>query len=256
MTWTLFSKFKDFDDLILECNQTYDITEFVSMWPKNQLLIDKQFHLEKILNFSQIDSIIHFNLVNLKGIDINSKPFRSASNILNIYLSRLDIYYDTILLEQESCNLKSFRMTNNFAQFFTSIFIQNTFYPKTWCPYFFKNFNLSQLILYDITNSFLIKNRLSFFKLNSSEIYLKYFIDLKLILHYEIFDENILNLNLFARIKFLGLKGILNGVQVSLFKEFQKLRDIDMRISNLKELFHGGNKWMKSLNFYIKEQIE
>jgi len=61
-------------------------------------------------------------------------------------------------------------------------------------------------------------------------------------------NEKNLSHDLFQRIKYLSIAGVLDGIQASLFKDFYELRVIDFSLSNLKEFFHQGNKWMTYLN--------
>ena len=98
-----------------------------------------------------------------------------------------------------------------------------------------------------------MKNRVNFHQLNSSTIYLKYLLSLQLIMTFEVLDQNNLSPDLFRNVESLGLAGILYGIQVDLFKDFQKLRIIDFAISNLKEFFHLGNKWMNYLNLNVSK---
>ena len=47
--------------------------------------------------------------------------------------------------------------------------------------------------------------------------------------------------------------GVVDGFEIDLFKDFNKLKVINLAISNLKEFFHLGNQWMKILNSKIKK---
>ena len=71
ITNTVFRNFHDFNDLILDCNQTYNITRYVEMFPKRALIVDENFQFKKIFNQSQIDQIVHIDIINFNGIDIN-----------------------------------------------------------------------------------------------------------------------------------------------------------------------------------------
>ena len=119
------------------------------------------------------------NIRNIKGIDLNSKPLKLFSNrfrlktILRIFYSNLDIYSNSIPIEADKCNLETFNTTTNFAQQFSTISLQNLKYPNVWCPYFFKDFDLIRLYFFEIINSFLIRNRLNFYQLNSSQVILR-----------------------------------------------------------------------------------
>ena len=164
-TCSSISNFAHFNDLILDCNQKYNITKCVAIWPKNPLIIDEKFLFNKIFTQNQIDSMSILNIGNIKGIDISSKPFNLPSRRfkqrinLCIFFSKLNVYSNSILIESNKCDLETFNMSNNFAQYIFSIGFQMVEYPKIWCPFFFLNFDLSRLHFFEITNNFLISNR-------------------------------------------------------------------------------------------------
>jgi hypothetical protein len=83
-----------------------------------------------------------------------------------------------------------------------------------------------------------MKNQLNFYQLNSSETLLKAIYPLQLTMTYDILNRNNLSPDLFKRIKYLGLTGVLNGIQHDLFKSFTHLKQFDLVLSNLKEFFH------------------
>ena len=97
-------------------------------------------------------------------------------------------------------------------------------------------------------NSFLIKNRLTFYRLNSSENNFKHLIDLIYEITYEKLDRNNLSPDLFRNVQYISVVGVLDGMEFVLFKDFVKLKVFTLAISNFKELFHMGNQSMKSLN--------
>ena len=57
LTWSSFVNFRNFSELTLDCNQTYNITDYLAMRSKVPFLIDKNFRLSKIINQSQLNSI-------------------------------------------------------------------------------------------------------------------------------------------------------------------------------------------------------
>ena len=72
VTLSFFLNFQEFNDLILDCHQTYNITNHVVMNPKQPLIVDENFNLKKIINQTQINSIEYLKIGNLKGFDLNS----------------------------------------------------------------------------------------------------------------------------------------------------------------------------------------
>jgi len=258
-THTALVNFDQFNDLIiLGCNKSYSITKYLSVWPSKQIVIDRSFQLNKIINQSQLNLIENLYLRNLKGIDLNSQSFILDINrlrqpvIVDIFYSTLNVYSDSKRVEKCDAETYNLTSTTTFAQYFFGIRIYNSLYPRVWCPYFFKNFDLGHLILQDITNSFLFQNRLNFYQINSSsKALLTKLNSLQFYLTYESLSVKNLSPLLFQNIKSVGLGGILNGIQTNLFKDLGYLRSIELAISNLKEFFHFGNKWMIYLNVNV-----
>jgi len=122
-TFSLFSNFNEFNDLPLECNQTYDISDYLVMIPKRPIIIDETFQFKKIFNQSQIDSINSLYIANLKGVDLNSKSFILDSNRfkqrvnLNIFASRMDVYVNSSLIDSEICDLTTYNQIFNFFKY-------------------------------------------------------------------------------------------------------------------------------------------
>jgi hypothetical protein len=57
-TNTALVNFDQFNDLIiLGCNKSYTITKYLSLWPRKQIVIDRNFQLNKIINQSQLNLI-------------------------------------------------------------------------------------------------------------------------------------------------------------------------------------------------------
>ena len=253
-TFSLFSNFNEFNDLILECNQTYNITQYVIMNPKKSLIVDETFQLKKILNQTQINSIEYLDIGNVKGIDLNSKSFILDSNrfkqriFLRILSSKFNVYFNSIKISSDKCDLATYNTSANFLKYYYSIAFKNVIYPSKWCPYFFRNFDLVKLGHYGITNSFLIKNRLIFYQLNSSQVYLDYLSVLILEITYENLNRDNLSPDLFRKIEHLGITGILCSIEFDLFKEFKNLKVVDFVLNNLREFFHTRNEWMNYLN--------
>jgi hypothetical protein len=257
MTWSLIDNFENFNDLILDCNQTYNITKYVYMLPKQTQILDKTFEFNRIFDRNQLKQVKLLIIGNLKGIDLVTKPFVQSRfqqiTTAYIFLSKLDTYSNSVLIDSNKCDPETYysNTSTNFARYFYGITIYDVYYPQKWCPYFFQNFDVVNLALFDIKNSFLIKNRLNFYKLTTppSNVNLKHLLSLQLIMTFERLDENNLAPIVFKNVQRLGLAGILTGIEAKLFGDFQKLKTIDFALGNLKEFFHQGtNKWMTYLN--------
>jgi hypothetical protein len=256
VTWSTLKNFKNFTDLLLDCNRTYNITPHVNMLPRNQMLIDVNFQLNSIFTLAQLALIGSLRLKNIIGIDINSAPFKSQTAILSVIFSRLNVYSNSMLLdERNNCNLDTYNTSAHFIDSFFGLTLINVKYPRVWCPYFFKNSQLVLIILKDITNSFLIKNQLTFHHLNTSKVALKHLISVQYVLTYVDLNKYNLSPDLFQRVRFLGIGGIVNGIERNLFQSFPNLKSIDMVAGNLREIFHAGNAWMTYLNVNLDKTM-
>jgi hypothetical protein len=77
---------------------------------------------------------------------------------------------------------------------------------KNGVQIYFEIFNLVDLVLFDITTSFLMKNRLNYYKLNSSKVYLNKLLSLQLIMTYESLNEKDQSQNLFKMVGLLDCR--------------------------------------------------
>jgi hypothetical protein len=54
----------------------------------------------------------------------------------------------------------------------------------------------------------------------------------------------------------LRIEGVLVDIQTDLFKSFEYLKNVDIRIENFKTFFHQGNYWLKHLNEQVKVHLD
>ena len=261
---TLFTNFRAFSDLfILDCNQTYDTpTEYVEFAPLIPILVNASFSLDKILNSTQINSIQSLQLASIMGVDIQyevaikqTKPIKSLDLIM--FFSKLDIYSNGHLLVNEStCELATFNNSSNFFEPFLGVLFKRVIYPKSLCPLIFWRTHLSEVRFGDITNSFLEKNRLNFTHIAhiKSDFLVKVFV-LQLELYQERLTSSLMIKFLFRHLFELKIYGIVDDIQYDLFKDFSRLQNIDLLISDFKGLFHKGNKWLSHLNSEVNVDL-
>ena len=130
--------------------------------------------------------------------------------------------------------------------------IGRVFYNNPVCPFVFVNSKIQQLHLYQISNSLIFKNRLSFFKVNESIQKNNWKTNTLEIYYLDIYSENIslLNVDKFAckNVKFLLIIGNINGIEKGLFKNFPILKFVSLKNDAFVNFFHSGTEWMNSLN--------
>ena len=222
---SLFSHFNTFSELLLDCNQTYEITEYVKFLPNKPILIDDSFALEKLLSPTKISSIQLLQLASIVGIDLQYKSvFRQPDKLkpmnLNIFFSKLDIYSNGQLINKTQCNLVTFNNLNNFFTPFLGVLFKKVAYPKSFCPLIFINTHVIKIRFGDISSTFIDHNRLKFadiqldrsIKINIS------FVEFDLC--YESLTQSLMPKNLFKNLFELTIYGIINYIESDLFKEF------------------------------------
>ena len=166
-TWTYLTHFDSFAALTT-CNQSkFNITNYLAICPRRKLVVDESLQMMEFLVMSQFYKLNVLHLQNLIGIDVNSVLMKEKFTskylwifankiILNIYMSRFDIYSNGTRLSDEN-HIKDSRKCNesfssNFINVFGALNFYSVVYPKSWCPYFFSLSNASRLIFQDISN--------------------------------------------------------------------------------------------------------
>ena len=261
--FSLLLNFDTFDQLLLDCNQAYNITDLLCILPNKKLLLDNSSKLDTIISAKKVRLISVVFLRNVIGIDIHSEPFTiQASNYalmieLGISLSKFDIYSNRTLVDYSQCDPLAYNNTNRFFNSFFSILFESVVYPKTWCPYFFLDSKIAKLEFKSVTNSFINMNRLHFWSVDTrtSHVFAKFLKWLSFDVFYETLNRDIFNYNLFKNVYSVAVFGVLNGVEASLFQETTQMRYLDFNIHNFKEFFHRDIAWMAHLNYYVNVDI-
>ena len=253
---SFFSNFNKFSDLILDCNQTYNITSYLQFYPRQTFRLDDSFSLKKFIDYKQLKLVKFLLLSNMKGLDMNSKGLGQTGihiklDLMLIY-SKLDIYQNNEIIKNE-CNLNVYNETSYFLSSFSSLYFRQVVYPQYICPLLFRESNADQIFFTDITNSFLVKNRLRFHNKETSYVDLKarYLFYAYFEIYYESITSDLMSISLFSEVKAIAIVGNLNSIQSDLLSKFKHVNCIQLKISNLKELYHKGNAWMSDLNSRI-----
>jgi hypothetical protein len=268
-TRSIFSQFYSFSDLNSGTNCAsliYNKTKFLEFIPLIPCVLSSSFKIMNLFTSQQIISIESVSLTILKGIDIHTSAltiptryFRKQT-ILQIFSSDLNFYSNDHLIDMlNECDLNTFNNTFNFLNSFYIVKFGNVVYPKVFCPLAFKGSNIAVIDFSDIINSFLITNRLNFYKLNQTQAIDSLTKSVKCVflsVSYEILDEKILAESLFKYINRLVLHGVLYGIEEDMFREFLVLKNIDFQLDNIKEFFHSGLKWLSYINRDVRYSNE
>jgi hypothetical protein len=231
-----------------------------------QLKPDKKLILDNRLNFKGLTIITKnkylnciVNLINFKGFDLLSNPFKDINFIGYLSLkhviwlieqSNFEFYLNTKLIN----NKKDCNNSNNWDNLITNsklyfLMISNSQYSIKTCPYIFKNSQIKSLFLKEIKSSFIGTNILTFSKTNDLESFVLQ-VDFDLYRIY--FDDNLFDKMVFRNTKILDINGILIGIQNDLFKSFNEMKLIRIRSQHVKQIFAKNNKWFEYLNFYFR----
>jgi len=241
-----------------QCKETI----FISHWglkPNIKLILDKTLHFKGLKIYSDV-SIMHIQLLNFKGLDLLSNPFKEIdlSGFSTVYVrisfekSNFNLFINNKLLTEKECfnndnkNWNNFISTSNWLSF-------NAYYSMKICPYIFKQTKISKLIFNNIRSSFIDSNVLSFISFNNStntnlnsDVFHTEFV-----IYRARFNENLFNKDIFKRTKSLHLYGIINEIKDDLFKSFNNLKLVQVQTQHVKQLFANNNKWFINLNFNL-----
>jgi hypothetical protein len=245
--FTFFQNFKTFTELYMDCNQTYNAhSSVVQFRPNRKILIDETFSLTKLINSVHLYNVHTLVMFNIKGIDLNSRVIESTHlNNLALVYSLFSVYTNSTQVNE--CNAKGSR---NFISSFKSIYFRQTIYSKSICPLIFNQSSLELVYFTDITNSYLIKNKLKFDN-SSQKVTINTLKTVYFELNYERLTLDNFDVNLFKYTQSLFLVGILESIDTDLFSYFKNLKIIDFKINNLDAFFQQGNKWLPFLNSNI-----
>jgi hypothetical protein len=252
-TLSFFQKFNKFTDLYMSCNQTYNTTSAVQFRPNKSLSFGK---LIKSTNLALLNTLVFSNT---QDVDLNSKIIKKyISNLVFVY-AEFNIYSNGTFLNECNRHLYDSKYSNIITKF-KSIYFRQVIYPKTICSLIFRNSSLEIVFFADITNSFLVKNRIRLIDDASNntrldDVRLKSLKVIYLELSYERLTSNILNFNLFQNVQVLYLIGVLESIETELFANFSQLKSIEFKINNLNEIFHQDTKWMSYLNRNIRVNL-
>ena len=262
---TVFSNFNKISDLSKDCNQAYNTTKWIQFLPKNGLVIDQSFNISNLATRDRTYFIEYLIFNKIIGIDIYRPPSleKNVSDFvitaLAFYYSKLVAYSNGIAIGDHECNLQVYNNTDNFFQSFFIIYFRNVVYSEI-CPLIFRNSYVFSIFFGDISNSYLIKNRFKFTKLNLSIEFdfhknPKAFTNVIFDINYDFFTGTMLDKYLFKNLGKIKITGFLLGVDIDLFGDFKKLKEIFFEIDDYRFFFHRSTTWFENLNSRIKVDL-
>jgi len=231
----LIDNFDSFTNMIISCSGVPLVHRMILM-PSKRLIFDFGFQFNEC-------SLYSLNLNNFGGILIDFEL------VADVHFSKTSIYNSDFIFIFNSTKKRPSKQSffnKNFSEeitFFTDVrYYLNT--PKLA----FQNASVSQLTFIDLSNSSIKVNYFTFER-DSDNISLNSQIsDLTLNLFKVRLCKEIIDKDVFERIKHLYLYNYLLDIETETFGTFKHLESIQFSLYTLKKFFHQGIEWMKSLN--------
>jgi len=258
-------KLNSFEELMnMNCSNFFYLkVDTIKIFAQKKLFIESHFTLQALnylFNLSlQSRSIEIFNIKGF-NFNLNSTSVQLASGYITLMNFNFDFYLNKIKIDdKETClSLKNILIEHKEKTFMPLIrnldFRRKIFYSKTVCPYIFMKSPLRSMSLFEITNSLIYKNIFEFIDVNETHEFnmgLKQFENLALDIAYERITHKLIEKNVFNKMKFLSLNGIIYDIQADLFASFGEIRLIYISVDNFGIFFHKGLDWLQYLNLGI-----
>ena len=267
--YTILYDFDSFSELENDCvniNISSPVVEFLPKYA-NKLILNKSLNIKHLIDTliekKRLEAciVLDFKGVHLSFLDtkINNQKLLAPKLIMSF--STIDFYVgrNGKSLKPCECNSAYFNRSNDFLfTWFYVIEFVSIKYPQFMCPLVFKSFFLSEISFGGISNSFLSKNRLNFIEIEKDNaLFFKRVLNCQFELKYEVFSTRIMNKYLFKNVNSLVLSGIVNGIEVDMFKHFKFISQVIFFLDNLRAFFHQqcDNKWMIHLNANVNVNL-
>ena len=248
----ILSDFDSFSELSFNCSGNIEL-QHLAIKPNKPLILDDSLKFNKVTIWPTKE-LFCILLINFKGFDINSFPFKSANifypsetTFYYIQQSNLDFYSNNKILNHSQCN-KHLRVNFLINNVNLLVFEKSLKFTDKICPFVFKNANMEFLSIERISNSLVNKNKFTFQSVSVDHLNCTI---LQLILgvyHYDL-DNKLIHEHVFMKLLVLDLNGVINSIQSDLFKKFKQLKAVRIKSQNIKNIFVKNNKWMMYLNY-------
>ena len=246
--------FNSFKELDFECAEKLSL-DLIQIIPSENLILDNSLNMS-VLNLNEDMKDLSAYLANFKGFDIKcDSNFHISSTIFTFFIiqySQFDFYDEKTLINEANCYKYRHITHTSFLRHLNGLVFKNfNRYSKNICPFLFNNTNLRKFEIEFISNSYLNKNQFQFLNFNNTNAD-NFYINLRLVLivmNYDDLTELVLNRLVFKNIERLRIEGYVYRFQPDMFKHFNILVKIFIKIFNLKNFFHDGNKWFDSLRY-------
>ena len=260
-------QFDDFNQLVdIKCDEKVKFdTENLLLNAERKILIENYLNLNQLLphiNFVLAPKDVPNILVrNIKGFDQTLQNHHKYTNFLvtnyEMYFTSVnfEFYLNNTQITGDTCRYENFQSKSlNYFWPMTKIFlIYEISYTSPICPYVFINSQLLMMGLYEVTNSFIYKNRLEFINVDDEILSLNHtnlngpaYLLINIV--FEALTTKILCPHVFKNLQYLTIIGAPSSLQTNLFGSFKKIEHLMLNMDNLKSFFQRGLQWMSYLN--------
>jgi len=259
----VFTDFTSFDELKFDnCKSTINMGR-LTFHPAKKIVLNNQLKLSNInISIKNIEKFFKITLRNIFAFDLSTDPFENITIIDSnkllifkfIFLSNFNFMYKNITLN-ENCDpalMHQYYWQNYIFRGKQTCFELNANeYSSNICVLIFRNSLANFLMLKKIISSlisrseFIIKDSN---EINSDELNSNINI-LSLYTYRTVLNNEILNEKVFRSLTFIEINGCLNSIQDDVFKSFQLLKTLAIRMQYIKNIFALNNKWLQYLNY-------
>ncbi len=250
------SDFDQFENLnFTSCNESIFINT-LKLEPNHPKILNDSLNFNglKLKSPSRLFNIVFSRIKGIESLSYCLKSLTFEENYTPISfiwyftLTRFDFYIDNQLINRDTCKLRSFQMDHFMTQIQFIYLQRGIVYSDQTCPFIFDNSRIQVLSMDWLSSSFIQKNELAF--MNITDTYHIQSDILQLILH--LFHYNLtaklLDENVFRRLNYLDITGIISSIQDGLFKSLKMLKMIRLKTQNAKGLLTVRNNWLNDLN--------
>ena len=254
-TTSLIVRFRELSEVeIVVCTQVHlETVELLKLYAERGILIDSDLDLTNLLfmvKFRSDHKLIQF--LNVKGFNqvghLHSKISNLHGYVVHFFNTKFDFYMDKRLIAQNSCLEMDFQHVNFFGAIRVLVLSENIQYIRPVCPYVFTNTALTQLGMFEITNSFLLKNQIKFVHVNCCDLHTNSLTLLKISVAYEAITFDLVNKHVFAHVRTLYLNGIITRIQTELFGHFKQVKFVQVSSDDFTNFYQNGLDWLCHLN--------
>jgi len=256
--------FRSFDEIKINSSFLNDTLDQLILIPQYKIIFDQSLDLSNLEIQKSDYWCFNMYLSDFRVFDLESSPFlklwwQNKTNqfgsmnliFLYIYNSDFEFYLKGKTIEKCDPNYFSNIKTSPFSGVSILELQESTKYPEYICPLVMQNLNLLRISFY-LKNSFIYRNIIKFQESNATNFRTN--INRVVSFLYKItIDSSFLNTFVYGEsIERIIITGIINEIQIDLFRSFSKLSYVWIEIENLKEILHQGLKFINFLGSGLK----